>query len=199
MKVQILLFDGFEEMDVIGVYQALRMAGLAVRLVSFEQQAQIHAFQGLTVVPDGVFALEELPDLLIVPGGGWLARAEKGAWALAGNEQLLAMLRAVHAAGIILASVCTGAMLLGRANLLKDRPATTNHAALEDLKAMGACIVNARVVDDGDIITAGGITSSLDLGLWLIERFIGCEKALEISKSLEFEQRGPIWKSSQNC
>src|ERR1700729_2993767 len=103
---QILVFDGFEEMDVIGVYQPLRMAGLDVRLVSLESQSQIRAFQGLTMVPDGVLSLDALPDVLVVPGGGWLARADKGAWTLAKDKSFLDKLRQIKEAGTILASVC---------------------------------------------------------------------------------------------
>lgn len=189
---QILVFDGFEEMDVIGVYQPLRMAGLDVRLVSLEHQSQIRAFQGLTMVPDGVLSLSALPDVLVVPGGGWLARAEKGAWTLAKDESFLDKLRQIKEAGTILASVCTGAMLLADAGLLQGRLATTNHGAVDDLAAAGARVIWARVVDDGDVVTAGGITCSLDLGLWLIERFVSPEKANEVSEALEFERRGKV-------
>jgi transcriptional regulator GlxA family with amidase domain len=190
---QILVFDGFEELDVIGVYQALRMAGLAVPLVSLEKQSQIRAFQGLTMVPDGVLSLKSLPDVLVVPGGGWLARADTGAWALAKDESFLTKLRQIKEAGTILASVCTGAMLLAHAGVLQDRLATTNHGAVDDLTAAGAKVIWARVVDDGDIITAGGITCSLDLGLWLVERFVSPEKADQVSEALEFERRGKVY------
>lgn len=59
---------------------------------------------------------------------------------------------------------------------------------------MGGKLIEARVVDDGDVITAGGITASLDLGLWLVQRYCGADKALYVSDQLEFEMRGPIWQ-----
>jgi transcriptional regulator GlxA family with amidase domain len=80
---------------------------------------------------------------------------------------------------------------------LKDRPATTNRQFYEVLQEMGANLIKARVVDDGDIITAGGITASLDLGLWLVQKFGGIEKALEVSFQLDFEMRGPIWQRAK--
>ncbi len=69
---------------------------------------------------------------------------------------------------------------------------------MEELQATGAKVISARVVDDEDIITAGGVTSSLDLGLWLIKRLIGQDKANEIARRLEFEARGPVWNRHCN-
>jgi transcriptional regulator GlxA family with amidase domain len=191
--IQIVVFDGFDELDVIGIYEPLRMAGLEVSLSSLSKQEVITASNGLRIIPDGVLNLAKKPDVLCVPGGGWISRAQKGAWAEAERGDILQTLKEFHRAGVILAAVCTGALLLGRAGLLKDRPVTTNHAALEELKAFGAQVQLARVVDDGDIITAGGVTSSLDLGLWLIERFIDSDKANEVAKAMEYAPRAPVW------
>lgn len=81
-----------------------------------------------------------------------------------------------------------------RKRLLKGRPSTSNRGFFTELQECGANLIEARVVDDGDIITAGGITASLDLGLWLVEKYCGIDKALETSRELEFESRGPIWQ-----
>ncbi|WP_268920513.1 DJ-1/PfpI family protein [Actinomadura soli] len=75
------------------------------------------------------------------------------------------------------------------------RPCTTHHAAKKDLEAQGAKVVDGRVVDDGDLITSGGITSGLDLALWLIERLYGPTPALFAEKVLEYERRGTVWRS----
>src|SRR5262249_51398738 len=115
------------------------------------------------------------------------------AWAEAERGDILSTIREFHSAGVTLAAVCTGALLLARAGLLKDRHATTNHRAIEELKALGARVIKARVVDDGDIVTAGGITSSLDMSLWLVERFCGVEQSIKLSGNLEFERRGTVW------
>ena len=88
-------------------------------------------------------------------------------------------------------------MLLAAAGLLKNRPATTNHAAVEELRATGAKIISARVVDDGDIATAGGITCGLDLTLWLVERFTDAETAHVLEQRLEYERRGIVWRRSK--
>ena len=99
-----------------------------------------------------------------------------------------------HAAGALVASVCTGAMLLAAAGLLEGRPATTHHTALADLRAAGAHVVEARVVDDGDVVTAGGVTSGLDLVLWLVERHLGPALAVAAERELEYERRGTVWR-----
>jgi transcriptional regulator GlxA family with amidase domain len=87
-------------------------------------------------------------------------------------------------------------MLVAAAGLLSGRPAITHHGAIEDLKATGAEIVKARVVDEGDIITAGGITSGLELALWLLERYFTPETAHKIETMLEYERRGTVWRRS---
>jgi transcriptional regulator GlxA family with amidase domain len=84
-------------------------------------------------------------------------------------------------------------MLLAAAGLTKGRPAITHHSAVEDLRATGAIVIKARVVDDGDIVTAGGVTSGLDLALWLVERYFGSPLADGVARAMEHERRGPIW------
>ena len=103
----------------------------------------------------------------------------------------------MHNDGVILASVCTGAMLLATAGVLTGRPAVTHHGAIDDLQAAGARVVRARVVDDGNVITAGGITSGLDLALWIVERFVGAETAHAVEEGLEYERRGVVWRRAQ--
>ncbi|HEY9732046.1 MAG TPA: DJ-1/PfpI family protein [Drouetiella sp.] len=198
MQCQILIFDGFEEMDVFGVFEPLRIAGLEVRLVSLEPKQYVTAFYGTRVMPDGELDAKNMPDLLIVPGGGWITRAKAGAWAEAEKGTILKALQQFSEAHCTIASVCAGAMLLARAGLLTGRPATTNSALFDELRQEQVNVIQARVVDDGDIITAGGITSSLDLGVWLVQRFLGADRALEVSRKLEFEPRGCVWQQRKS-
>jgi transcriptional regulator GlxA family with amidase domain len=131
---------------------------------------------------------------VIVPGGGWNSRSSQGAWAEAERGEIPARLAELHQAGTNIAAVCTGAMLLASAGLLRGRAATTHHGAIEELRAAGAEIVPARVVDDDTIITAGGVTSGLDLTLWLVERFAGPQTALVVEREMEYERRGVVWR-----
>lgn len=194
MQFQILLFDGFEEMDVFGVFEPLRMADLPVNLVSLHPKESLKGFYGTRIIPDAILDVTHAPDVLIVPGGGWITRSPCGAFAEFQKGTILTALQQLKQHGCILASVCAGAMLLAKAGLLTDRAATTNQSLLDELWQEQVNVIQARVVDDGDIITAGGITSSLDLGVWLVQRFVGADKALEVSRKLEFEPRGCVWQ-----
>lgn len=122
MKIQALIYDGFDELDVFGVYEPLRMAGFDVALLTFQKQETITTAHGLRISVDGILSLKRKPDILIVPGGGWLNRSAQGAWVESEKEDLLKTLVSFHKAGVIMASVCTGAMLLARAGLLSGRP-----------------------------------------------------------------------------
>jgi len=200
VNIQIVIFDGFEELDAIGPYEIWRLAtdlkpDVDVQLVTLEVRTEITAANGLRVRPDGRLGATR-PDLVVVPGGGWLSRATAGIWAEVQHGVLPAKLAQLHRDGVVMSSVCTGAMLLALAGLLKNRSATTNRAAMDDLRAAGAQVIPERVVDDGDIVTAGGITCGLDLGLWLVERFLGAQAAHTLEERLEYERRGTVWRSS---
>lgn len=200
MNVQIVLFNGFDELDGIAPHEIWQMArefkaDLEVQLVTLDGAKDITASNGLRVQAQGQLGAKK-PDIVLVPGGGWMGRSPVGAWTEAKRGALPAKLTQLHHEGVVMTSVCTGAMLLAAAGLLKNRPATTNHGALEELAAAGAQVVRARVVDDGDVVTAGGITCGLDLTLWLVERFIGSEAAYALEGSLEYERRGTVYRKS---
>lgn len=192
-----MVFEGFEELDALGPLAVLRYAAAAgadldVRLVSREPVERMTAAQGLVVVPDGV--LDRDCDVVIVPGGGWNSRAERGAWGEAQRRELPRQLRELHAGGSAMASVCTGGMLLSAAGLTRGRPAVTHHQALEELEAQGAQVVHERVVDDGDLVTSGGVTSGIDMALWLVEREWGTPLADGIAREIEYQRRGGVWR-----
>jgi transcriptional regulator GlxA family with amidase domain len=84
-------------------------------------------------------------------------------------------------------------MLVSAAGIARGRPAVTHHGALEQLAAEGANVVDARVVDDGDLVTSGGVTSGIDMALWLVEREWGKPLADGIAREMEHERRGPVW------
>jgi len=202
VRIDILLFDGCDELDALAPYEVLRRAAEAgadirCRLVTLDEMPEVTAFYGLRVRPDA--RLDDAdgadrPDALIVPGGGWNHGGPRGARAEAERGAIPAALARLHAAGTILAGVCTGGMLLAAAGLLGGRPATTHHLAIEELRAAGAKVIHARVVDDGDVLTAAGVTSGLDLALWLVERFAGAELAAGVERWLEYERRGVVWR-----
>jgi putative intracellular protease/amidase len=192
VDVEILAFDGVEDLDVFGPLSALGHAGLKVALVAEGGPRQVRTAHGT-----GLAAREPgvLPGVLVVPGGGWASRSERGAWAEAARGVLPALIAERFAAGSVIAAVCTGSMLLAAAGLLDGRPAITHHGAIDELSAAGARVIgDVRVVDDGQIVTAGGITAGLDLGLWLVQRFCGPAAAAAAAAELEYARTGYVWR-----
>ena len=199
MRIAVVVFEGFDELDAIGPLEVLRNAaamgadGLSVDLVALDGAAEVTGSHGLVVRTDGPLDPGRT-DLLVVPGGGWNDRGPRGAWAEAERGELPAVIAAAHRAGAVVATVCTGAMLAATAGLTRGRPATTHHGAVEDLRASGARVVEARVVDDGDLVSAGGVTSGIDLALWLVEREFGAELAEAVAAEIEHPRHGEVWR-----
>jgi transcriptional regulator GlxA family with amidase domain len=146
----------------------------------------VEASRGARLLPDGRLD-DRRPDLLVVPGGGWNDRSSVGAWTEYERGAIPDAVARLHADGTTVASVCTGAML-SKAGLLAGRPATIHHGATSDRRATDAEVREERFVDDGDVLTAGGITSGIDLALHLVERECGADVAEAIAGELEYER-----------
>ena len=203
MNVDVLLYDGFDELDGIGPYEvfdyALGYAGEGddragrVRYVTLDERDSVTASHGTRIGVDGVLAepgAVDAPDLLVVPGGGWSARDEAAsAWAEAQKGDVPRALADHHAGGTRIASVCTGSMLLAAAGVTDGRRAVTHAAAIDELRESGADVVDERVVDDGDLLSAGGVTSGIDLALYVVEREFGREVADRVATVIEYERR----------
>jgi transcriptional regulator GlxA family with amidase domain len=201
--VDVLLYDGFDELDGIGPYEvfdyAMGFAGEGderagrVRYVTLAERDSVTASHGTRVGVDGVLAepgAADAPDLLVVPGGGWSARDEEAsAWAEAQKGDVPRALADHHAGGTRIASVCTGSMLLAEGGVTDGRRAVTHAAAIDELRESGAEVVDARVVDDGDLLSAGGVTSGIDLALYVVEREFGEDVAARIATTIEYERR----------
>ena len=197
-RIAIVVFDGFDELDAVGPFEVLGKAARAgapveARLVRLGGPGSVRASHGLQVqVDDG---LDQGVDLVLVPGGGWNASpGTPGARVEVEGGLLPSAIAELHAGGATIASVCTGAMIVAASGLLRGRPATTHHEALEDLTASGASLIDARVVDAGDVLSAGGVTAGLDLALWLVEREWGGVLAAEVASEIEHERVGTVWK-----
>lgn len=197
MNIAILLYQGFDELDAIGPFEVFRHAAqmgaaVEVRLVTLDGAAEVTAAGGLRLRPDG--RLEGRPDLVLVPGGGWNSRAERGTWGEARRGDIPKILSQLHGQGTTVATVCTGAMLAATAGLTRGRPATTHRSALADLRASGATVIQARVVDDGDLLMAGGVTSGIDLALWIVEREFGAAITNAVTQEMEYPRSREIWR-----
>jgi transcriptional regulator GlxA family with amidase domain len=192
VRVQIVVFDGFDEIDVFGPFEALSASGIQVGLVRHDAPGWAASQRGIrlevpaVLLADAVGDENQPVDGVIVPGGGWLNRAERGAWAEVQSGALPAALRQARERVSWLASVCSGGMVLGHAGLLRGRRATTNRRCYDEFRPLVGELVDERGVDDGDVITAGALTSGLDLGLHIARRFLGDEVADRATQSLEY-------------
>lgn len=211
MRVQVLLYDGFDELDGIGPYEVFDYAAeytdgaVEVSYVTLDERETVTASHGTEVGVDGTLADPEAlaadgredeastadaPDLIVVPGGGWTARDEAAsAWAEAQRGAIPEALAALHDAGVRIASVCTGSMLLAAGGVTDGRRAVTHASAVDELRESGAEVVDARVVDDGDLLTAGGVTSGLDLALYVVETAFDADLVDRIATVIEYERR----------
>lgn len=195
MLVDIVVYDGLDEMDALGPMEVLRSAGqagadLTVRLVTRTPRSLVTGAYGLRFVPDGTFVPGEA-NIVIVAGGGWAVRADIGAWGEVQRGDLLPLLADAARTTDVMAGVCTGTMLLAHAGVVGNRRAGTHHSAWEDLRATGATLVKDRVVDDGDLVTSGGVTSGIDLALWLVEREFGHDLAERVAARMEYPRALP--------
>jgi transcriptional regulator GlxA family with amidase domain len=213
MHVAIVLFDGFDNLDAIGPFEVFSHANtfgadVEVGLYAVDDQTVVTSSHDLRVETEGVLGREgveihpagdesqsERSDIVIVPGGGW--NDEGGVWREVKHGTLPSLLGDLAAGGATVASVCTGGMLLAHAGLVDGRPAVTHQSALGDLRDAGATVVDARVVDDGDLLTAGGVTAGIDLALYLVEREWGRDIAERVATEMEYDRSDDVYSSRE--
>lgn len=193
MRIDVTVFDGLDELDALGPLEVLRSAqrygaDFQTQLVTRTPQSYVTGSFGLRFVPDTSYTPGA--DVVIVPGGSWATRAEVGAWGEVERGDWLPLLKRA-ADDAVMAGVCSGTMLLAHAGVVGKRRANTHHTAWDDLQATGATLVRDRVVDDGDLITAGGVTSGLDLALWIVERYANRGLADKVSERMEYHRTRP--------
>jgi transcriptional regulator GlxA family with amidase domain len=202
MHVAVLLYDGFDEMDALGPFEVFANAARAgadceVGLYTLSETERVTASHGMVVEPDGPLPTADDPagaapvDLLVVPGGGWNDRDRPGAWTEAERGAVPDAIADAHGAGATVATVCTGGMLAARASILDGRPAITHASAIDDLREY-ADAIEARVVDDGDVVSAGGVTSGLDLAVHLVKREFGADIARQVRTEMEYDPVGEV-------
>jgi putative intracellular protease/amidase len=186
MKIAILLYDRLTALDAIGPYEVLsRLPGASLEFVAAER-GPVHTDNGmLTLLAE--HTLEEVgdPDIVLVPGGPGEVAARAGG-------PVLDWLRAVHETTVWTTSVCTGSLVLAAAGLLQGRRATSHWLALEQLRALGADPVEERVVFDGKIVTAAGVSAGIDMALTLAERVAGRAVAQAIQLGIEYDPQPPL-------
>lgn len=186
MDIVCLLFDGITALDIVGPYEVLqRLPGADVKFVA-RSTGEIRTDNTfLALVAD--YSLDEVTraDVLVVPGGFATRALER-------EEPLLEWIRAIDTTTAWTTSVCTGSMLLAAAGLLEGKEATTHWASLERLKQYGAIPTSRRVVEQGKIMTAAGVSAGIDMGLTLAARIAGDEFAQGIQLGIEYDPQPPF-------
>ncbi|TDC03692.1 DJ-1/PfpI family protein [Nonomuraea longispora] len=209
LTAQILLYDHFDPLDVIGPYEVLvagadALAGaLKVELVSASGPGSVvSGTRGLTLNATSTLDPER-PGYVVVPGvsgpvdGDPDAGAETIPVLLArfGESDAVPLVqRALDHPEVQVWTVCGGSLALAMAGLLEGRHAVTHHLGMDVLDATGAKAVHARVVDDGDLVSGGGVTSGLDVALYLLDREYGPAIARSVEELFEYERRGTVWQ-----
>jgi transcriptional regulator GlxA family with amidase domain len=196
VRIDIPIFDGVDELDAVGSLEVFRSAGamgapIDARLVVRTDEVEVRGAYGLRLRSDDFFVSGEA-DIIVVPGGGWASRSEEGVWAQVQRGEWLALLRDARATASLMCGVCTGTLLLAHAGLVTKRRANTHHLAQDDLCALDVIIVDEKVVDDGDVVTSGGVTSGIDLALWIVEREVSKEVADRVARRMEYDRFRPL-------
>jgi transcriptional regulator GlxA family with amidase domain len=194
-RIGIILFDGAEELDWAGPWEVLSYWSkshpeddVEVFTVARDNSAPIECAKGLRVLAD--YSWDSVPeiDVLVYPGG-------RGTRAQVGDDEVRAWVRSVHERARLTTSVCTGALILADAGLLEGRPATTHWDDFDELLAIDGSIEarrEARFVDEGDIITAAGVSAGIDMALYLIVRLHSDDRAREIKRGIHYEPEPPV-------
>jgi transcriptional regulator GlxA family with amidase domain len=185
-RIAILIFDELTALDAIGPYEVLsRIPDAELRFVAKEAGVKRTDTGALGVEAD--LALGELtnPDVVLVPGG-------KGNRPLLEDAEVLDWLRAVHEGTTWTTSVCTGALVLAAAGILDGKRATTHWAYMHRLEELGAEPVSERVVEDGKILTAAGVSAGIDMALTLAARMAGDTVAQAIQLGIEYDPDPPF-------
>lgn len=185
MKTAILLYDEMTCLDAIGPYEVLAsLPGNEICFVA-ERRGEIRPdTRALGLVADRSIADVDAVDVLVVPGGNEGKQRE--------NEALLGWIRRIDAKTQWTTSVCTGSLILGAAGLLRGRTATTHWMRHDVLQSYGATPTLERVVFDGKIVTAAGVSAGIDMALRLVQRLAGDEVSQAIQLAIEYDPQPPF-------
>ena len=184
-RIGLLLFPDITQLDMTGPYEVfIKFPGATVDLV-WKSLAPVTAGGGMQIVPTVTFSDCPQLDLICVPGG-------TGMNALLNDAETLDFIRRQAKGARYVTSVCTGALVLGAAGLLKGRRAATHWLSRDMLAAFGATPVAERVVVDGNVITGGGVTAGIDFALTVAAQAFGPELAQAIQLGIEYDPHPPF-------
>ena len=186
LDIAFLIFDGVMALDAIGPYDVLsNIPNTSITFVGETRGLKRNQRGSLGLSADRAMTEVDRADILVVPGGFGEEEVRK-------NPAMLEWVRAIHATTQWTTSVCTGALILGAAGVLKGLEATTHWAAREQLRSFGATPVTQRIVEQGKVITAAGVSAGIDMALHLTRRIAGDEVAQAIQVGIEYDPQPPF-------
>jgi cyclohexyl-isocyanide hydratase len=185
LQIGSLLFEGLDQIDLTGPFAVLSRIPNSTYRIFGKSSAPTRDMRGLRLLPDAVLAEAPQLDLLHVPGG-------YGQEAVMDDEEVLAWIRDQAAGARCVLSVCTGALICGAAGLLEGRRATTHWASMHLLPLFGATAVHERVVADGNIVFAAGVTAGIDGALRVAADLRGDEVAQGIQLAIAYAPEPPF-------
>lgn len=181
----LLLFPGLTQLDLTAPYEVFcRAPGAQVHL-AWKDRQPVASEHGMVFQPSIPLTELERVDVLCIPGGS-------GVNQLLTDAAVIAEIQRLAAGATYVTSVCTGALLLGAAGLLRGRRATTHWSATEFLPAFGAIPTPGRWVEDGGVITGGGVTAGLDFALHLLARLHGDDVVQAVQLAIEYDPAPPF-------
>lgn len=188
-RIGLLIFPEITQLDMTGPYEVFtKFPGAEVHLI-WKTTDPVTVNGGMRIFPTTTFRQCPQLDVVCVPGGG-------GMNALLGDDEVLDFLRRQAAGAQYVTSVCTGALVLGAAGLLKGRRAATHWMSREMLADLGATPVAERVVVDGNVITGGGVTAGIDFALRVAAEIYGADLAKAIQLAIEYDPQPPFQAGS---
>ncbi|HEX6311939.1 MAG TPA: DJ-1/PfpI family protein [Acidimicrobiia bacterium] len=187
MQIAVLLFDKVYALDAVGPYEVLRgIPGAGVCFVAADPGPKPTESGALALVADHALHAVPNPDIVVVPGGAGEVDARA-------DRRVIDWLQVAHEGSQWTTSVCTGALVLGAAGLLEGKRATSHWTALDALRQFGAEPVgDERVVFDGKVVTAAGVSAGIDMALTLAERVAGPDVAQAIQLEIEYDPQPPF-------
>jgi transcriptional regulator GlxA family with amidase domain len=192
--IGVALFEGAEELDWAGPWEVLaawskQWPDDGVRVLTLaHEQGTITCAKGLQVVPEETWETAPPLDVLVYPGG-------RGTRRELADEDVLEWIRGLASGGTVVASVCTGSLVLAAAGLLDGKPATTHWQSLELLPTLGREIEvrpDDRFVDNGNVLTAAGVSAGIDMALHLVARLHSPDRAREVRRYIQYNPEPPV-------
>jgi transcriptional regulator GlxA family with amidase domain len=194
LRIGVAVFDGAEELDWAGPWEVLSAwasgwpdDGVEVFTIA-ESDGPVRCAKGLRVLADHTWETAPPLDVLVFPGG-------RGTRTQLGDEAVRARMRRLAERGTLMTSVCTGSLVYADSGLLDGRPATTHWGSLDALARLGTGVEvrpEDRFVDDGNVITAAGVSAGIDMALHLVARLHSPERAREVRRYIQYDPEPPV-------